>query len=105
MDDCLAAHPGATATDLGHEGGGITNKVTKPLMPLMQSSVAGTLPFVRAATDPAAKGGEYYGPRLMFRGRPRLETPSRRARNADDARALWARSEKLTGLPFAIPPP
>ena len=43
-------------------------------------------------------GGQFYGPRWLVRGRPTLETPSRRARNADDARRLWERSEELTGL-------
>jgi len=51
----LAAHPGATATDLGHEGGGFTNKVIKPAAPFMQSAASGVLPFVRAATDPMPK--------------------------------------------------
>ncbi|HUQ39050.1 MAG TPA: oxidoreductase [Acidimicrobiales bacterium] len=99
----LAAHPGASHTDLGHEGAGLTNKLMKPAMATMQSAAAGALPLVRAATDPSAKSGEFYGPRLMFRGAPRRETPSRRARNADDARALWEKSEELTGLPFSIP--
>jgi NAD(P)-dependent dehydrogenase (short-subunit alcohol dehydrogenase family) len=99
----LAAHPGASRTDLGHEGGGITNKLMKPAMATMQSAAAGALPLVRAATDPAARSGEFYGPRWMMRGAPRVETPSRRARNADDARALWEKSEQLTGLTFSIP--
>jgi hypothetical protein len=35
-------------------------------------------------------------------GHPVRETPSKRARNADDARALWEISEDLTDLhPFA----
>ncbi len=100
----LAAHPGATATDLGHEGGGFTNKVIKPAAPFMQSAASGVLPFVRAATDPDAESGEFYGPRWMFRGESHIETPSGPARNAADAQALWARSEELTGVAFDIPP-
>jgi hypothetical protein len=34
----------------------------------------------------------------MVMGRPVLETPSRNARNAGDARRLWAMSEELTGI-------
>ncbi len=100
----LAAHPGTSRTDLGYEGGGITNKLMKPVAPFLQPAAAGALPLVRAATDPHAAGGQFYGPRWMARGRPVVETPSRRARNADDARRLWERSEQLTDLTFEIPP-
>ncbi|MDQ3145618.1 MAG: oxidoreductase [Actinomycetota bacterium] len=99
----LAAHPGGSATDLGHEGGGLTNKLFAPFMPLMQPAWLGALPIVRAATDPAARSGQFYGPRYLAGGHPVLERPSRRARRADDARRLWQRSEKLTGVAFAIP--
>jgi NAD(P)-dependent dehydrogenase (short-subunit alcohol dehydrogenase family) len=100
----LAAHPGGTRTDLGHEGGGITNRLFSPGMPLMQSPAMGALPMLRAATDPAAHSGQYYGPRFLVWGHPVAETPSRRARNAEDARRLWERSEEMTGLTFTIPP-
>lgn len=99
----LTAHPGVSHTDLGHEGSGITNKLFKPFMPLMQSADAGAQPIVRAATDPDACSGQLYGPRWVVRGGPVVETPSRQARNADDARRLWARSEELTGVTFDIP--
>jgi NAD(P)-dependent dehydrogenase (short-subunit alcohol dehydrogenase family) len=99
----LAAHPGGSKTDLGHEGGGFGNRLLKPLDFGAQSAAQGALPIVRAATDPTAQGGQYYGPRLMVWGQPVVETPSRRARNADDARRLWSRSEELTGLTIDIP--
>ncbi len=99
----LTAHPGGSHTDLGHEGSGITNKLFKPFTPLMQPAWLGALPIVRAATDPDAQSGQFYGPRLMVRGYPVVETPSRRARRADDARRLWERSEELTGLTIDIP--
>jgi NAD(P)-dependent dehydrogenase (short-subunit alcohol dehydrogenase family) len=98
----LAAHPGASHTDLGTEGSGLLNRAVKIAGPLGQSAHAGALPIVRAATDPAARGGQYYGPNLLVRGHPVLETPSRRARNAADARALWAESEALTGVTVAL---
>jgi len=99
----LAAHPGGSNTDLGHEGGGITNALVRPFMPLMQPAWAGAQPLIRAATDPAAKSGQFYGPQWMVRGRPVVEIPSRRARNASDAKQLWERSEQLTGVSFSIP--
>jgi NAD(P)-dependent dehydrogenase (short-subunit alcohol dehydrogenase family) len=99
----LAAHPGGSNTDLGHEGAGLTNKLLMPIMALSQPAWLGALPIVRAATDPAARGGQFYGPRLIVAGHPVVELPSRPARNADDARRLWARSEELTGLTIDIP--
>jgi protochlorophyllide reductase len=93
----LAAHPGGSHTDLGSEGTGFTNWLTGKFMLLGQDAAAGALPLLRAATDPDAKGGEFYGPHLLMMGRAVRETPSRNARNAGDARTLWERSEELTG--------
>ena len=99
----LAAHPGATNTDIGHEGSGLTNALLRPFAAFGQAPWTGALPIVRAATDPEAEGGQYYGPQWMVQGSPHLETPSHRARNVDDARRLWARSEELTGVAFDLP--
>ena len=98
----LTAHPGTTRTDLGHEGHGITNFVMRPFQLLSQPPSMGCLPLVRAAVDPEAKSGEFYGPVLLVFGPPRRETPSKRARNGADARALWGKSEQLTGVTFEI---
>lgn len=99
----LAAHPGGSKTDLGFEGGGITNKTMKPAQLFLQSAHAGAMPFVRAAVDPAAKSGEFYGPQFMMWGPARRETPSKQARDVGDAQALWQKSEELTGVTFAVP--
>lgn len=96
----LTAHPGATRTDLGHEGHGVVNYAMRPLQLLQQPPRIGALPLVRAAVDPAAASGTFFGPQFMVAGYPRVEKPSRRARNAGDARVLWARSEELTGVTF-----
>jgi NAD(P)-dependent dehydrogenase (short-subunit alcohol dehydrogenase family) len=98
----LAAHPGATSTDLGHEGSGLVNGFLRLFGGFGQSVRMGALPITRAAVDPSAKGGEFYGPQFMQFGHPVLETPTRRARNADDARRLWEESEKLTGVRFEL---
>jgi NAD(P)-dependent dehydrogenase (short-subunit alcohol dehydrogenase family) len=101
----LAAHPGATNTDLGHEGSGLTNAVLRPFAGFGQAAWTGALPIVRAATDPGAEGGQYYGPQWMLQGYPRVETPSHRARNLDDAQRLWTASERLTGVKFEVASP
>jgi protochlorophyllide reductase len=100
----VAAHPGYANTDLGNEGTGWLNRLVEPFGSLVsQSAARGAEPFVRAATDPTVAGGEYYGPRFMAWGPAVRETPSRRARDADDARRLWHLSEELTATPFTIP--
>ncbi|MGH8972642.1 MAG: oxidoreductase [Acidimicrobiia bacterium] len=102
----LAAHPGGTATDLGYEGSALTNRALRAfVMPMLQPAWLGALPVVRAATDPGATGGQFYGPRWLVSGLPRVETPSRGARRAEDARGLWARSEELTGVSLELPDP
>jgi protochlorophyllide reductase len=92
----LAAHPGGSRTDLGTEGRGLANRLFR-VTSIGQSPQAGALPALRAATDPAAQGGQYYGPRWGMWGRAVRERPSRRARDAGDARRLWTLSEELTG--------
>jgi protochlorophyllide reductase len=98
----VAAHPGASHTDLGTEGRSLTNWAMRAVVPLVTQPVsAGALPILRAATDPAVRGGEFYGPRWIVRGRPVLETPSRRARDESMAEALWDASLALVGLDAA----
>jgi hypothetical protein len=52
--------------------------------------------------DPNAIGREYYGPKYQMFGAPVKVTPSRRARNMNDARRLWEISEELTGVKYSI---
>jgi protochlorophyllide reductase len=96
----LAAHPGGSRTSLGTSGRSLTNRLVPLWHPFIQSAARGALPFVRAATDPNALTGEYYGPQLQVWGRPVRETPSRRARDPELAAGLWELSEQLTGCRY-----
>ncbi|MBL4795507.1 MAG: SDR family NAD(P)-dependent oxidoreductase [Pseudomonadales bacterium] len=105
----LAAHPGASSTNLaapGFEMGGAKRmaKVAKCLTPFVtQSAVSGSLPTVRAATDPGAKGGQYYGPSMLeWMGRPVECGSTRYSKKTDVAEELWEVSEKLTGTYFSF---
>ena len=94
----LAAHPGVANTNLGQNAGGIIGfgfRISAPL--IAHSAIKGAMPALRAATDPDAKGGQFYGPRYMMVGSPVVETPSLQARNLEDAQRLWKISEELTG--------
>jgi hypothetical protein len=71
---------------------------------LFQSPAMGALPTLRAATDPAVQGGQYYGPAgfLEQRGRPKLVESSAQSHDAELQRRLWAVSEELTGVSFPV---
>lgn len=92
----VAAHPGATATNLQRYAFGRITKIVG------QSPERGALPSLFAATDPDVVGGSYYGPRNWFglSGPPTLVSLPRQARDVDLARRLWEASEKLTGVTF-----
>lgn len=102
----VAAHPGASNTDLGTEGSGPANKAFGLLVPfLTQPAAIGARPMLRAMTDPAVRGGEFYGPRFVAVGAAAVrETPTRAARDPERARRLWEQSVELTGLEPAVAP-
>jgi NAD(P)-dependent dehydrogenase (short-subunit alcohol dehydrogenase family) len=102
----LAAHPGNARTDLWRHSR-LDQALYRPgLRPLTfwfaQSAHMGALATLRAATDPAAVGGEYYGPpgRQQFTGHPVRVESSAQSRDEADAARLWAISEELTGVSY-----
>lgn len=96
---CLMAHPGFTATNL-QQHMGLQGRIMNALM--AQKVEMGILPSLRAATDPNAKGGEYYGPAKMgnWRGYPVLNEPNPVANKRDLTQRLWGLSEKLTHVSY-----
>ncbi|NAZ76815.1 SDR family NAD(P)-dependent oxidoreductase [Kineococcus sp. T13] len=99
----VAAHPGASNTELVRNSPAALRAVSDRLSPLLtQSAAMGALPTLRAATDPAVLGGQYYGPggRGELRGHPRLVTSSPGSYDLAAQRRLWAVSEDLTGVRF-----
>ncbi|GAA1869956.1 SDR family NAD(P)-dependent oxidoreductase [Myceligenerans crystallogenes] len=101
----LAAHPGVARTELARNSPAALRTVITWLAPLMtQEAAAGALPTLRAATDPAVLGGQYYGPggRGEVTGHPRLVTSSPASYDLEVQRRLWAVSEELTGVEFPV---
>ena len=106
----VAAHPGASRTNLGNESaGGVLSAVmerTRPLLERVMSQDAemGALPTLRAATDPDVAGGDYYGPAGLgeMKGHPTRVGMSSRAKDEDVARRLWEISEHLTEVTYPI---
>jgi NAD(P)-dependent dehydrogenase (short-subunit alcohol dehydrogenase family) len=104
----LMAHPGLSNTDL--QATSVTEGGAGAMGPFFHrlaaragmSPAQGALPQLRAATDPAAHGGELYGPRYINNGPP-VRLPVLRP-GADGAIAiLWQVSERETGIPMRVP--
>ncbi|MCZ2820755.1 SDR family NAD(P)-dependent oxidoreductase [Modestobacter sp. VKM Ac-2977] len=100
-----AAHPGVSNTELVRNSPTLVRAPMDRLAPLLtQPAAMGALPTLRAATDPAVLGGQYYGPggRGEVRGHPRLVTSSPESYDLAVQQRLWAVSEDLTGVTFGV---
>ena len=100
----LAAHPGFSETGLAvHLRRGWQAPVMLLISLLSQSAARGALPTLRAAADPDARGGQYYGPHgiMGIRGFPVAVKPGAAACDGDAAHRLWEASEELTGVRYA----
>ena len=100
----LAAHPGISSTELVRNSPKVMQMMERFSGLIAQSAARGALPQLRAATDPAAVGGEYYGPNgfLEGRGDPVIVASSSRSHDVDLQQTLWAESERLTGITSPI---
>ncbi len=102
----VAAHPGNARTDLWRHSR-LNQALYHPRMrPLTfwfaQSGHLGALATLRAATDQAVRGGDYYGPpgRLQFTGHPVRVESSAASHDEATAARLWTMSEELTGVSY-----
>jgi NAD(P)-dependent dehydrogenase (short-subunit alcohol dehydrogenase family) len=101
----VAAHPGVAATELvRHIPGASLPGVNWISGKLLNTAEMGALPTLRAATDPAVTGGQYWGPDGFreMRGYPVLATSSKQARDIAVQERLWKVSEELTGVTFPV---
>jgi len=99
----LVAHPGLSHTNLQvhtvDQGGG---GASAPFWAWMaehtgMSAADGALSQVKAATDPNARGGEFYGPRWGNNGAP-VRKPILRPGTDSRIETLWMVSERETGV-------
>jgi len=103
----LAAHPGWARTGLQRHARGswLLGSHTRPIEALLsQDAAGGALPLLRAALDPAVRGGEYFGPGgfLEFKGPAVPVGSSARSRDPEVQQELWRVSERLTKLTFPL---
>jgi NAD(P)-dependent dehydrogenase (short-subunit alcohol dehydrogenase family) len=105
----LIAHPGLSNTDLQavsvrETGGGASQRFFLMLARGTGMSPAqGALSQLRAATDPRAKGGEFYGPLFVTNGPPVRKPIFRRVGMSGAIARLWESSERETGVALAVP--
>jgi NAD(P)-dependent dehydrogenase (short-subunit alcohol dehydrogenase family) len=106
----LAAHPGVVRSELWRTSSVLERVLISRRLRLISSRAvqeppAGALPTLRAATDPAARGGEYYGPSgwREYTGSPVLVESSARSHDMAVAGRLWEVSQELTGVSYQMP--
>jgi protochlorophyllide reductase len=97
----IAAAPGGGRTSLGTKDTSRAMLAVGKLSRVLPSPSIeeGAGPQLRAATDPAARSGELYGPsRLSAFGPPVLWTPTERAADEETARRLWRTSMEMLAM-------
>ena len=101
----LAAHPGYARTGLLRYLPPLVRMGSRLAEPFIaQSAAMGALPILRAATDPAASGGGFYGPGGLagMKGYPVPARPLAKAREVSAQRRLWVQSEQQTGVTYPV---
>jgi len=106
--ESLVAHPGFSNTNLQAQSvaasdGALSQRFFHIAVGwLGMTPTRGALPQLRAATDPFARGGELYTPRWVNFGAPVRRPILAGSRKPEDLRALWALSERETGMAFDV---
>lgn len=104
----LIAHPGLSNTELQavsveETGGGMSQRFFLFLARNTGMAPAeGALSQLRAATDPAAKSGEFYGPAFVNNGPPVRKPIARRMGMNRAIQRLWEVSARETGIAIEI---
>jgi len=105
----LAAHPGTARTELTRHMSTVSKTAMSPRFATInswwvQDAKMGALPTLRAATDPDAIGGTYYGPDgfMQLTGYPVVVASNARSQSTQDQRRLWVESEQLTGITYPV---
>ena len=102
----LAAHPGYSISGRTRTVPGVNEPsrfkrfVDTLQTPFTQSKEDGAWPIVRAAIDPDADGGAFYGPRCLMKGAPVVAKPAAVTADPRIASAIWAEAEVATGKPL-----
>jgi NAD(P)-dependent dehydrogenase (short-subunit alcohol dehydrogenase family) len=106
----LLAHPGFAVTGLAGRRQGVTDqarwrRVSEVVLfsSVGQGKDQGAWPVVRAATDPDAVGGTFYGPSFAtLKGLPAPLAPAASSASPAFGSLLWDLAEQKTGVTFPL---
>jgi len=100
----LAAHPGVSDTELVRNSPAPLRAGAKLGAFALNSAAVGALATLRAATDPDARGSEFFGPSGPGEavGHPVRVLSTSRSHRGDLQRRLWDASTELTGVTYSV---
>ncbi|HWH26703.1 MAG TPA: SDR family NAD(P)-dependent oxidoreductase [Pseudolysinimonas sp.] len=104
----LLAHPGFAVTGLAARRPGITDisrgrRIAETTLAFMaQGKDRGAWPSVRAASDPDAVGGSFYGPSRTVAGPPVTLAPVASRASPEFGERFWRLAERASGVAFAV---
>lgn len=105
----ILAHPGFALDGSASARPGITDRnsagqrfVERLLRPVAHGKDRGAWPVVRAAIDPDAAGGEFYGPSRSVTGPPVVGKPVPQSADPAFGAEFWRLAEQATGVKFTV---
>ncbi|MEO6532932.1 MAG: SDR family NAD(P)-dependent oxidoreductase [Pseudolysinimonas sp.] len=104
----LLAHPGFSVDGLSERRPGINDisraeRIRDGVLSLAaQGKHQGAWPAIRAALDPEAVSGQFYGPSRILTGPPIVMAPVVSSTTPEFGAHLWALAEERTGVTFAV---
>lgn len=105
----VLAHPGWALDGTASRRSGITDRNSRAqrlgerlMRPIAHGKDRGALSVLRAATDPDARGGEFFGPSRSTTGTPALATPVAQSADPQFGAAFWRIAEEATGIRFDV---
>ena len=104
--ESLLAHPGSAVDLLSSRRPGINDHyafLDYLSAVISQGKDRGAWPIVRAAIDPGACGGQFYGPHRRVSGRPVLLDPVGSSASEEFGDEFWRHAEAATGITFEPP--
>lgn len=107
----LLAHPGFALDGSAPRRYGVTDRSSagrrlaeRALRPMAHGKNRGAWPVVRAAIDPAAESGQFYGPSRSVTGPPVVVNPVPQSADPAFGAEFWRLAESATGQSLTIPP-
>ena len=105
----LLAHPGFALdgsaprrAGVNDRGPGAQRALEVAIRPMAHGKDRGAWPVVRAAIDPDARGGEFYGPSRSVTGKPVVAKAVAQSMDPAFGAEFWRQAEQATGIEFRV---